>query len=293
MVADSLEGEAQAPDTVGSAQARREAAKVMLLSLSTSAVNYDFEEASEKGAWLSGFTSTQLSNNIASDYLRGLNLSITHDLFEDQAAATGGSGGSGSGRKFSPHLSQANFGFSLDSRSTIFRVLGGLLGRGEETPATAQASPPGAETPGEVPAQSLSDESTIIPGGGPGRVGPVRQGGGGGTGQWRANLSYSLQRPRVKTFPSNQMLQGDLSFSPTENWEVSWRTGYDLSRKDFSDHVIRLTRNLHRWQAYFDFRQTATGNWSFRFEVALMDQEDLHFDYQQRSVTDQSGVRRF
>jgi hypothetical protein len=61
----------------------------------------------------------------------------------------------------------------------------------------------------------------------------------------------------------------------------------------FNDHIIRLTRDLHRWEAYFDFTQTATGNWSFRFEVALTDQQDLHFDYRQRSIQDSSGRRRF
>ena len=65
---------------------------------------------------------------------------------------------------------------------------------------------------------------------------------------------------------------------------MSWRTGYDVTNQSFADHSIRLTRNLHRWEAYFDFLQTATGNWSFRFEVALTDQQDLHFVYQQRSV---------
>jgi hypothetical protein len=89
------------------------------------------------------------------------------------------------------------------------------------------------------------------------------------------------------------MLQSSLSFQPTEMWQVSWRTSYDMVDHSFNDHLIRLTRDLHRWQAHFDFRQTATGNWSFRFEVALTDQEDLHFDYQQRSIRDPTGIRRF
>ena len=118
-------------------------------------------------------------------------------------------------------------------------------------------------------------------------------GGGGAAGGWRANLSYSLQRPRSETMPANQMLQGTLSFNPTENWEVSWRTSYDVANQSFNDHYLRLTRDLHRWEAYFDFRQTATGNWSFRFEVSLTDNRDLHFDYQQRSIQDASGARQF
>ena len=30
--------------------------------------------------------------------------------------------------------------------------------------------------------------------------------------------------------------------------------------------------------------QTATGNWSFRFEVSLTDNRDLKFDYRQRNL---------
>jgi hypothetical protein len=89
------------------------------------------------------------------------------------------------------------------------------------------------------------------------------------------------------------MLQSTLTFSPTEKWDVNWRTSYDVANRSFNDHLVRLTRDLHRWAAHFDFRKTATGNWSFRFEVALSDQEDLHFDYSQRSIQDRSGTRRY
>jgi len=88
------------------------------------------------------------------------------------------------------------------------------------------------------------------------------------------------------------MIQSSLSFTPTENWEVSWQTSYDIVDGSFNDHLVRLTRSLHRWEAYFDFSQTATGNWSFRFEVALTDQQDLHFDYSQRSQQGGTTTRR-
>ena len=96
-----------------------------------------------------------------------------------------------------------------------------------------------------------------------------------------------------ETRQGNQMIQGDLSFSLTENWDASWRTSYDLIEGSFNDHYVQLTRNLHRWEAHFDFRKAATGNWSFRFEVVLTDQEDLHFDYSQRSYQDRTGARRY
>jgi hypothetical protein len=80
------------------------------------------------------------------------------------------------------------------------------------------------------------------------------------------------------------MLTGSLRLQPTAQWALSWRTAYDIERGAFNDHSIRLTRDLHRWQANFDFLQTATGNWSFRFEVSLMDNRDLKFDYDQQNL---------
>ena len=80
------------------------------------------------------------------------------------------------------------------------------------------------------------------------------------------------------------MISGSLRLKPTENWDLNWRTAYDLEANAFNDHVIRMTRDLHRWQAHFDFIKTVNGNWSFRFEVSLTDNRDLKFDYRQRNL---------
>ena len=77
-------------------RAQQEAQKVTLLALKTTAITYDFEEAAEQGDWLWGITNTVITNTISSDYLRGLNVTMAHDLFEDQPWAAGeGGGGSG------------------------------------------------------------------------------------------------------------------------------------------------------------------------------------------------------
>ena len=189
-----------------------------------------------------------------------------------------------------------NLGFSLSSPTALFQKIGSLLRRDEEEEEASEVDVAEEEGEGELDLFSTNplDESTAIPGGSrpASQAGPTRRG-AGRVGEWRANLRYSLQRPRDETRPSNQMVQSTLSFTPTEKWEVSWQTSYDVVDQSFNDHLIRLTRDLHRWEAYFDFRQTATGNWSFRFEVALTDNSDLHFDDQQRSIQDQSGSRRF
>ncbi|MHB1194120.1 MAG: putative LPS assembly protein LptD [Longimicrobiales bacterium] len=279
----TFEAKKEAPDSAttqsggeagsaGGAASAPRAEIVQLLGVRTSVIQYDFVEADSVGTFLSGFSTTRLTNEISSDFLQGLSVSMDHDLFEDVRHQDGGLD-----RAFKPHLASVNFSFALGSNSGIFRWLG--LAREEEAVA---------EEPEEEPAPATGvDEASIIPGVEAVPRGPQRQGraesarGGGG---WTANLSYALQRPRGDEATTSQMLNATVTLHPTPQWEVNWRTSYDLQRQAFNDHTIRLSRDLHRWQANFDFLQTATGNWQFRFEVSLMDNRDLKFDYQQRNL---------
>jgi hypothetical protein len=245
---------------------------VNLLALRTSVIQYDFVEADSVGLFLSGFETTRLSNQISSDYLRGLSVSMDHQLFEDDLDEDG----SLAARRFAPRLSQVNLSFSLGSSSSIFRWLNfGGDGDGEEPPQEP------AET--ELDFRSGGDESSVIPVTARDSV-VQRPAASGSSGGWNANLNYSMQRPQDPTRPASRMLSGTVRMQPTPSWSVSWRTAYDLEAAAFNDHSIRLSRDLHRWQANFDFLQTATGNWTFRFEVSLLDNRDLKFDYKQRNL---------
>lgn len=260
---------------------------VTLLALRTSAVTYDFV-ADSTGRFTDGFQTTQITNNITSDFLRGLTINMAHDLFERTTDAETGV----VTRRFAPHLQSLNFSFSLNNRSGIFRWLG--LGSGGDAPADEPvADEPGfdgADDPLGMDGMRI-DESSIVPGGDRrSRFGDVPMGAGGSVGEWNASFSYALNRPRESTRAPSQMLQMNVRLQPTQQWQMTWRTAYDLEQNSFADHSIGLTRELHRWQANFDFVQTATGNWSFRFEVQLTDNQDLKFDYQQRSL-DQRGLR--
>ncbi len=133
---------------------------------------------------------------------------------------------------------------------------------------------------------SPTDASSIVPGAGSSdvigqdsRTDRTRRGSA-----WNANFSYSLRRGRDPNVAASQLLQMGIRLKPTEKWDLVWRTSYDIEERTFQDHSIRLTRDLHRWQANFSFNQTATGNWAFNFEVSLRDNSDLKFDYDQRST---------
>lgn len=255
---------------------------VVLLGLQTTAVTYDLIEADSTGNFVDGFRTMSLTNRVVSDYLRGLNLSFTHDLFDDSERLEGGS------RKFTPHLSQLSLGFSLDQDSGVLRALGGLLGIEARPQPDSVAAEPQPElvdpTLQQVPDGPLDqfvgfDSDRVIPG-----QDPFDRGSPGG---WRADLNYSLTRPRSSARGSllrGQMVQARLSFAPSAQWTVDWSTSYDAEARRFNDHVVNLRRDLHEWEARFGFVQTATGNWSFQFEVALRANQDLRFDYRQRSL---------
>ncbi len=247
-----------------------------LLAWRMSVVRYDFVEADEVGVFLAGFETTRLENQFSSDYLRGMTVSMAHELFVDEPDETGRV----VGRTFEPHLSSLNLGFSVGSTSSIFRWL--TFWR-DDGPLEAPAEEPDATAP--VDFGDATREGQIMPVRNEAAIPQQPSARSGATGGWNANVSYSLQRPRIPGASIlSEMLSGTLRLQPTENWSVSWRTAYDLDRGAFNDHAIRLTRDLHRWQANFDFLQTATGNWTFSFEVALLDNRDLKFDYRQRNL---------
>jgi hypothetical protein len=112
----------------------------------------------------------------------------------------------------------------------------------------------------------------------------------GGSG-FAASLNYSLvrQRPAPATItrpvlPVQQTVSGSVSFQPTAHWSVSWQTSYNFTRNEFSDHVVRLDRDLHDWRATFTFIKSANGNFLFSFFIQLIDQPDIKFDYDQRNI---------
>lgn len=293
--------------------------KIMLLAWRTSAVTYDFEQAGELGHYTRGFADNlTIQNQLSSDLVRGMSVSVDTDIFDDSGVTpTAGQ------RKLSPFVSSMNLSFSLNNRSGLIAWLGGLArGRRAEAPDAAASGGESrggagvAEEPvgdGQPPEQEgglagfdeelagpeddpFADptgfetedmgEATVVPGrgSGPARTGRSRR--RGGVGDWDASISYSLARTRGAVSGGSRMLQGSLSFTPTEKWSVRVRSSYDVQAGVFNDHTISLERDLHRWDANFSFRQTPTGNWSFVFEVALSDNRDLHFDYEQRTALD-------
>ena len=318
--ADSAEAARESESRDGGPRRLPQSRKIMVLAWRTSALTYDFEQASELGHYTRGFADNlKIQNQLSSDLVRGLSVSFDTDVFDDsEVTSTGGQ------RKFSPFVSSMNLSFSLNNRSGLVTWLGGLgrgrraeapdsaeaggeagageAGAAEETGEGQQAEEPEVDVSGseDDPYASEEDpfadptgfetedmgEATVVPGRGRADGGRQQSRRRGGAGNWNASISYSLARTRGVDFGGSQMLQTSLAFDPSEKWSMRWRSSYDVQAGVFNDHTISLERDLHRWDATFSFRQTPTGNWSFVFEVALSDNRDLHFDYEQRTALD-------
>jgi hypothetical protein len=232
---------------------------VTLLAINTSALVFDFERAKSGEPAL---ISPTVSNTITSDLLRGMNINMTHRLFE----------GTGTERRFKPALQQIALSFSLRSGTS----LGDLVGLGSSEPQSPRdrAADRSAVQP-EPDARSGLREFYDAD-----RTDPFA---GGGGGPWTLSLRYSLVRPQTAGGFESQTVAGTLTFQPTPGWAVRWSTQYNITSGDFGQQLITLDRDLHRWRAAFQFARSPNGNVIFSVGVHLTDAPELKGDYKQQT----------
>ena len=180
--------------------------------------------------------------------------------------------------------------FSLTSRT--FEAIGAALGGGTvPEPEELSGRPEEIIEPVSPIGTALGQSTRLDPFLDRTQAGGVRRGRG-----LQASITYDNRRTREQDNAptlenlSNQTLGLTIGFSPTPNWSVSWNTQYNITTKDFGQHVLRLDRDLHRWRATFAFTRAPNGNFAFNFFVTLTDEPDLKFIYDQRSVN-QAGNR--
>jgi Tat protein translocase TatC len=257
--------------------ANAEPRKIRLLSIATSSISYNFEQAKQPGRV--GWQTQMLTNTFVSDLLPGFNLQVTHDLWRGQVGLAS--------TRFEPFLQNVSASFSVGPRTLA--AIAGLfgLGRGHEpAPGATPSTPPQGGLPPEGGQPGPAPRGF---GGGLGAYGPISGGAGRG---FNLGVRFSSLRTRDTLGGAAQPsgLQGgrqqmslNMSFSPTPHWTASWNTLYDLDTRRFGQHYVRLERDLHRWHASFAFSRTASGNFAFNFYVALLDEPDIKFDYDQQS----------
>jgi hypothetical protein len=258
-----------------SSGAEREGPKIKLLSIQTSGLGIDLEQAKRPGhtGWITG----TLANTFSSDLLRDFSLSTSHDLFQGPVGVAGS--------KFRPYLTSVSARFSLGP--SFLQFLGSLFGFASPAPArAARRDTTTARDTLNVPVipnyayqrGPLSNQPSALD-----QMTPR-----GPTGSFRGSLAFDLSRqrpiPGQPSQPVRSTLSGGISFSPTRNWSVSWQTLYDFTAGKFGSHVLRLDRAMHDWHATFSFVQSPNGNVVFNFNITLTDQPAIKFDYDQRNL---------
>jgi hypothetical protein len=252
--------------------------KLRLLSINTSGISYNFQQARQPGRV--GWQTQTLDNTLASDLLPGFSLRIAHDLWRGQVGLDT--------TRFDPFLQSVSTSFSISAKT--LRGIGGLLGLARREPPPPP--PAGLDTSGIVPT-GRTDLFRQYDGGTPRDAFGSGAGAGGGALGGRGfslNVAYTSNRSRDAA-PSffgdavggRQVVTMNLAFSPTRNWTAGWYTSYDFDTRQFAQHNVRLERDLNRWRASFQFAKSGNGNFAFSFNVALIDQSDIKFDYDQRT----------
>ncbi|MBI4500105.1 MAG: hypothetical protein HY700_02990, partial [Gemmatimonadetes bacterium] len=269
-LSQTFEGKFRQPpeDSSSGAQAR----KIKLLSIQTTQIQYNFEQAKLPGR--NGWTTQQLSNQLSSDLLPGFSLAMSHDLWDGPVGYDS--------IRFSPFLTNVSARFTI-SGATV-RGLAGLL-TGRRDARSAASLPQDADTTMRgVPQRLGGPVGTGL--GGLNRLGTVppttaRR-------QFMATVDFEDQRQRPDTTrvgqTGNRSVIMGFAFSPTPGWSVTWNTQYNITAGEFGQHDLRLERDLRRWHATFAFVKTPNGNFGFNFFITLLDQQAIKFQYDQRTV---------
>ncbi|MBK7595828.1 MAG: twin-arginine translocase subunit TatC [Gemmatimonadetes bacterium] len=275
-----------AADTTGgklaSASATPERQPISVLTLTTSSIGYDFEQAKEPGR--TGWVTPALTNSLQSQLVPGFQLSLTHDLWKGRVGYDTAT--------FEPFLSNVQANLALSS--STFRSIGALFGLASKGPTRTNAPPPLTPVgPRRFRPGAFSSFDAAAPTGGRGLT---------------ASLTWSLSRQRPTggatvvdpvdpndpfgsipiILPGLSTTQSSIglntSFSPTAFWSVTWSTQYNATLGRFESQQVQLTRDLHDWRAQFNFVKNANGNYALYFSVFLLSLPDLKFDYNQTTL---------
>jgi hypothetical protein len=268
-VADTLGG-----DTLRARQVQAppsDPQRVTLLSLTTSPLQYDFVLADSTG---NGFITDRLSNTISSDFLRGLTVQVEHELFDR--------------RNVDPRIPPTRGGWASSPRASPRSRP--PSSSGPVPPSSAGSASASARTPRSRATPSpgdLPDSDPMAVGAGAATGNPAAIGGG----PWRASLNYSYSRPQRFFSPTAvlddrpiQTIGANTSFMLTPSWGVSWRTDYSITDREFGSHSLSFRRDLHDWQANFNFYKSPYGNASFEFYVELLANRDIKFEHHERNL---------
>jgi hypothetical protein len=260
-------------DTLGTA-----ARKFRLLSIQTSPIGYDFNQAGQPGR--TGWTTQVITNSLLSDLLPGFNLNFGFDLWRGPAGQDTSA--------FAPFLNTLNATFGI-SANTIRSILGAVGIGSRQAPGLGTGIQPTGAPRSVINDPSnhfLQNQGNGLVNGIPTYSSPLSGAHKGFTSSFVFTMtrfrSSSFPPPTIKP-PDQMSLQYNVGFSPTQFWAATWTAQYNFSLGRFESQTVALEREMHEWRARFNFVRNANGNFAFFFSIQLTDLPDLHYDYQQTS----------
>ncbi|HEX5386143.1 MAG TPA: putative LPS assembly protein LptD [Gemmatimonadales bacterium] len=260
-MANTFEGKTKpSPGDTSGTSAR----KLRLLTITTSPISYDFEQAKKPG--FRGWTTQSITNSFLTDLLPNFSLLITHDLWRGAASSDTAT--------FDPFLTSLQTNFTLSGGT--FRAIGSIFGLGRRH---APESGYGPVTPGQEVYQSEGNRTTTFFSAN--QTDLSHQ-------PFAIQFHFTLNRTRPTTLNPNPVSTKNLgfstAFSPTRFWSLAWAAQYNLTDHRFESNTIQLQRELHDWRAAFNFTRNANGNVALYFSIFLVALPELKFDYNQATI---------
>ncbi len=184
---------------------------------------YDLEKTREEDPW------STLSSSIQFNPLRNFSLSLrqSFDPNRNEKLSTTISGS----LSLSGQIHYGEVEHTEQLRNVVTRREGG---------APAEPDTLGTEILGETDGDDFDPNAPLAEGG---STQP------GETHSWNLSSSFSLNRTRSGSPSPTVNLNGGIAL--TKNWSVNYRTSLSLATGDMGAQTIRLTRDLHCWEASF------------------------------------------
>jgi hypothetical protein len=315
----TLEAKLRSDEDTLNAGSNRSAPPIQLLSLDLSPITYDFERAAKTGRAISGITNTSFSYQLSSALLPGFALSVGYSLFQgsplsDSAVFKPYRNSVSASFNVSQQRNPLGFllrlvGLSHDSSSALAAAASpeGLTpeeqfgARVANQPVAGMDSRNARYVSGPVRSWSATFNFSAArqrpPVGGtvinadPTRFcDPYRVQGNIAAydvcvQQQTTTPTQDAQIPNTSAGgpillnPPTASLGSNIQFPLTPKWSAAWRTMYNFQQHQFASQDVQLIRELHDWRAIFAFTQSPNGNFSFSFQISLIAEPDLKFDY--------------
>lgn len=99
---------------------------------------------------------------------------------------------------------------------------------------------------------------------------------------WNASFSHRFSRGSSRS-GFTQWLNTSVGFGLTKGWDVDYENRYDLEERKTVSQGLRITRDLHCWQA--SFRARYSGNdWEYYFNIRIKAHPEIYYERGERRL---------